>query len=424
MLNLFLRVHPYLRKGDKILQRRLLTNSCFIRRVISMQHLVISDSDDGLKRAAELIQSGKLVAFPTETVYGLGANGLNETAVRSVFTAKGRPMTDPLILHVADPSEAQQLMVEEDWNSSLFHSLASAFWPGALTIVVRASACVPACVTANTGFVGIRCPNHPLARRFIKCCGVPIAGPSANRFGHVSPTQAQHVLDDLASHGIHVLDGDHIRTETCKHGIESTVIKLDHAAKVIHVLRQGAITVQLLYKHLHTHQLPYTVSVLHRAVKMHSDDEVKDNDVGQVAPGQALTHYAPDIPCFLLRGYRDTRHISTCNYSSLEHYAVQPLQLVHEQLKHCVVLDYHSQYAHLKDICVYRDLSSEGKSAEAAHDFFAALRWAEVQQNITYIFVAPIEDPPTGIEDDISQGLADRIFRSTSGAAVDLTIDV
>jgi tRNA threonylcarbamoyl adenosine modification protein (Sua5/YciO/YrdC/YwlC family) len=208
---------------------------------------LIPPTPEGIAYGASLIKKGELVAFPTETVYGLGANALDAQACTSIFRAKGRPMTDPLIVHVAEPSLAAPLVSIEGSTREMFQQLAAEFWPGPLTIIVKAAACVPPEVTANTGFVGIRCPNHPLALTFLAACQLPVAAPSANLFGHVSPTLAQHVLDDLGAKGVQVLDGDSLHSaHTCLHGIESTVVKLDDSAggnlHQITILRQGAVS--------------------------------------------------------------------------------------------------------------------------------------------------------------------------------------
>jgi L-threonylcarbamoyladenylate synthase len=168
-----------------------------------------------VQRAAELIRAGKLVAFPTETVYGLGANALDAAAVERIFTAKGRPRTSPLIVHVDSVEMARGLAA--CWPAAA-ETLARRYWPGPLTLVVPKRAEIPDIVTAGLPTVGLRMPAHPLALELIRAAGVPIAGPSANRFTELSPTTAGHVPDSLADH---VLDGGPARV-----GIESTVLSL------------------------------------------------------------------------------------------------------------------------------------------------------------------------------------------------------
>ena len=189
----------------------------------------ISQSD--LKRAAELLRAGKLVAFPTETVYGLGANALSAEAVQKIFDAKGRPKTSPLIVHVASIEDVQKVVTE--WPESA-QKLAEKFWPGPLTLVLPKQAAVPDIVTAGLKTVGVRMPSHPVALALLKECGLPLAAPSANRFTQLSPTTAEHVRRSLGDRVDFVLDGG-----PCTVGIESTVLSL---VKTPTLLRPGGIS--------------------------------------------------------------------------------------------------------------------------------------------------------------------------------------
>jgi L-threonylcarbamoyladenylate synthase len=188
-----------------------------------------------IREAAELIRAGKLVAFPTETVYGLGAAAMDPAAVRRIFEAKGRPATNPVIVHVADASQARE--VTADWPTAA-EKLATAFWPGPLAIVVTKANGVPDAVTGGGPTVAVRCPAHPVARALIAAAG-PVAAPSANRSGELSPTTASHVLKGLDGRIDLVLDGG-----PCPGGLESTVV--DATGPVIRVLRSGPITVAQL----------------------------------------------------------------------------------------------------------------------------------------------------------------------------------
>jgi L-threonylcarbamoyladenylate synthase len=187
-----------------------------------------------LSSAAELIRAGELVAFPTETVYGLGANALDPAAVEKIYRAKGRPATSPLIVHVSSIEMARSLVRE--WPERA-EQLARIFWPGPLTLVLPKQPHVPDCVTAGLDTVGVRMPAHPIAQALISEAGVPIAAPSANRFTQLSPTSAQHVRDSLGSDVAMVLDGG--RTTV---GIESTVLSLAGPEPVL--LRPGMVTQQ------------------------------------------------------------------------------------------------------------------------------------------------------------------------------------
>jgi L-threonylcarbamoyladenylate synthase len=189
-----------------------------------------------IRRAAEVIRAGGLVAFPTETVYGLGAAALDSAAVARIFEAKGRPATNPVIVHVADL--AKILNVAANWPETAVR-LADRFWPGPLTLVVPKGDQVPSIVTAGGPTVAVRCPNHAVARALICAAGVPIAAPSANRSTELSPTRAEHVLRGLNGRIEMLLDGG-----PCPGGIESTVV--DVTGAVPRVLRPGLITVPML----------------------------------------------------------------------------------------------------------------------------------------------------------------------------------
>ncbi len=222
-------------------------------------------------RAAAAVRAGRLVAFPTETVYGLGANALDGAAVARIFEAKGRPTTNPVIVHVADVSEA--LNVAADWPETASR-LAARFWPGPLTLVVAKADRVPSIVTAGGATVAVRCPNHPVARALIRAAGVPIAAPSANRSTELSPTRAAHVLKSLNGRIDLLLDGG-----PCATGIESTVI--DVTGEMPRVLRPGPITVPMLEAACGR----VAIGATHGGVAR--------------SPGQMAKHYSPRTPVVL-----------------------------------------------------------------------------------------------------------------------------
>ncbi|MCL4107098.1 UNVERIFIED_CONTAM: hypothetical protein GTU68_039090 [Idotea baltica] len=219
--------------------------------------------------AAKLIAAGGLVAFPTETVYGLGANALNVTAVANVFAAKGRPKFDPLIVHLQDATAAADFAAE--WTTTAAR-LAEEFWPGPLSLVVPRNSVIPDLVTSGMESVALRVPEHPVAQQLLASTGLPIAAPSANLFGRVSPTTATHVAEQLGDHIDYILDGG-----PCRVGIESTVVSLlDQQPSV---LRLGGVSLEDL-------------SRMVGEIPVHS---VGDEAAPQ-APGQLLKHYAPRIP--------------------------------------------------------------------------------------------------------------------------------
>ena len=196
-----------------------------------MDTKLLPPTDENLAHAAQLLQGGQLVAFPTETVYGLGANALDAQAVLSIFTAKRRPADNPLIVHVDGKNTAQQVC---QWSDAA-QQIADAFWPGPLTMLLPRKACVPQIVTAGLPTVGVRFSNHPVAIRLIAQTGLPLAAPSANLSGRPSPTLAAHVMEDFCGTVPMIIDGGE-----CAIGIESTVVDMSGEAPT--VLRPGAVT--------------------------------------------------------------------------------------------------------------------------------------------------------------------------------------
>jgi L-threonylcarbamoyladenylate synthase len=224
-------------------------------------------------RAAELIRSGQLVAFPTETVYGLGANALDPEAVRRIFETKQRPWASPLIVHVADEKMARSVSAE--WPATA-QKLADRFWPGPLTLVLKKAAIVPDLVTAGLDSVGVRMPSHPMALELIRRAGVPIAAPSANRFTEISPTTAEHVREGLGHRVDMILDGGPTTV-----GIESTVVALHRVPPA--VLRPGIITKE---------ELEHVAGIRFE----------REMDLPHIveSPGQHPKHYAPRTRFILL----------------------------------------------------------------------------------------------------------------------------
>ncbi len=220
----------------------------------------------GIARAAKWLRAGRLVAFPTETVYGLGADASNPAAVRHIFAVKGRPADHPLIVHL--PAAAAM----SEWAASMpaaAQRLAQAFWPGPLTLVLPRRADVDAVVTGGQDTIGLRVPEHPVAQALLQAFGGGLAAPSANRFGHVSPTTAEHVMSEFADSDVAaVLDGG-----ACKVGLESTIV--DVSTDCPRLLRPGMIAHEQLQR------------VLGAPLAIAADDE------GPRASGRLISHYAP-----------------------------------------------------------------------------------------------------------------------------------
>ncbi|MFC0206241.1 L-threonylcarbamoyladenylate synthase [Novosphingobium soli] len=223
----------------------------------------------GIAAAARLLQAGRLVAVPTETVYGLAARADRDESVAAIYRAKGRPSFNPLIVHVADLTQAQEIAAFDDRA----RALAAAFWPGALTLVLplQDGAPVAPAVTAGLPTVALRCPAHPVMRAVIAAAGLPLAAPSANRSGAVSPTRAAHVVESLGSRADAVVDGG-----DCEAGLESTIVALREDGRW-QILRPGPIPEARIAAVLGTSSVPVTEGAIE-------------------APGQLASHYAPGKP--------------------------------------------------------------------------------------------------------------------------------
>ena len=232
-----------------------------------------SFTDEALMPFARMLAEGKTVAFPTETVYGLGADATNPEALASIFEAKGRPSDNPLIVHVAEKSQVQQLARE---ITPLAETLMAHFWPGPLTIILKKTDLVPAMVTAGLDTVALRMPAHPLARRLIALAGVPVAAPSANRSGKTSPTLGAHVIADLQGRVDAIIDGG-----PCVVGLESTVV--DATGTVPVMLRPGGVTREMLEAVVTTVEVDPDLQGL---------DEDHRNTTPR-SPGMKYAHYAP-----------------------------------------------------------------------------------------------------------------------------------
>lgn len=230
----------------------------------------IAQAEAGTNLGAELIKKGELVAFPTETVYGLGANGLDSDAVEKIFIAKGRPNDNPLILHIAKKSDVKKLWLHVPKIANI---LMDTFWPGPLTLIFNRSDCVPDAVTAGLGTVAVRMPQDKTARMLIQKADTPIAAPSANLSGKPSPTTARHVFEDMDGRIPLILDGG-----PCKFGVESTVLSLVGKPTI---LRPGAVTREMLEAVIGPVELANSIL-----------SPLKDREVA-MSPGMKYKHYAP-----------------------------------------------------------------------------------------------------------------------------------
>ena len=249
-----------------------------------MNTLQLNEKDTGVvELAAKLLQEGQLVAIPTETVYGLGANGLDPEAVAKIFITKGRPQDNPLILHIADPKQME--MICKDIPESAY-ALADAFWPGPLTMVLPAKDIVPKCTTAGLPTVAVRCPDCEITRSIIRTAGVPVAAPSANISGKPSTTTAEHVYHDHNGKIPLIVDGG-----ACRVGVESTIIDLTETPA--RLLRPGGITPEQLS------------AVLGEITVDKAVTAQIDKDAVVKAPGMKYKHYAPQCEVVIVSGSRE-----------------------------------------------------------------------------------------------------------------------
>lgn len=278
-------------------------------------------------KAGELIREGRLVAFPTETVYGLGANALDPEAVARIFEAKARPHFDPLIVHLPNISDLDALVAS---IPEAAQRLAEHFWPGPLTMVLPKTAKVPDLVTAGLDTVAVRIPNHPVAQELLETAAVPIAAPSANRFGRLSPTRAEHVFEQLGERIDYILDGG-----PCEVGVESTVVDLTTTPP--RLLRPGGIPLE---------DLEEILGVIETAPPIHEGET-------PAAPGMLTKHYAPRTRVVVI--------------DSLEQY---PANRSHSALLTLAPLS----KAEAAGFLAVEVLSETGELREAATKFFATMR--------------------------------------------------
>jgi len=305
--------------------------------------------------ASKLIKEGKLVAFPTETVYGLGANGLDAKAVARIFEAKKRPSFDPLILHIASIDDLETVFKKP--ISPLIFQLAEKYWPGPLTIVATKVAKIPEIVTAGLNTVAVRIPSHKAALKLIKRSGVPIAAPSANLFGHLSPTKASHVKEQLTTID-YLIDGGSTNI-----GLESTIVTVNGDS--IEILRPGAITTEQLKT-----DFP-NIKILNSNTEEHIQ-----------APGQLKSHYSPRKPLYLY----DQMPEELPDYAAL--LLFEPATIPKEA-KSKVIL-----------------LSSTGDLLEAASNMFNALHDLEADDSIEQIYAVKVK------EEGIGMAIMDRINKA------------
>lgn len=315
-----------------------------------------ASAPESIRLAAETIRMGGLVAFPTETVYGLGCDALNPDAAAKVFEAKQRPQFDPLIVHIADRRQLDNVVRA---LTTTARRLIDQFWPGPLTLVLPKQPTIPDLVTSGLDTVAVRMPNHPVAHALIREAGTPIAAPSANPFGYVSPTTAQHVADGLGNAIDLILDGG-----PCPVGVESTIVSL--IGPQAELLRPGSITLE---------QLSAVIGPLSRS------SSVVDQPT---APGQLARHYATQTPVTILTSAK-TRPTPANN-------------------ERAGLLSFSEASAADERFAAVEVLSTTGDLREAARHLFAALRRLDAQ-GLDRIYVESCQ------EEGLGMAIMDRLRR-------------
>jgi L-threonylcarbamoyladenylate synthase len=330
----------------------------------STQYLTTTPED--IHRAAEILRNGGTVAFPTETVYGLGANALDSRAIANIFTAKARPDWDPIIVHVSDRAMLDQVAIVPPTAERLI----AAFWPGPLTLLLPRTPRVPDNVTAGRPLVGVRMPAHPIALALIEATGLPLAAPSANRFGRTSPTTAAHVLEDLDHRIDAVLDGGPTTV-----GVESTVLDPGQSPMILY--RPGAITSAMLE--------PIAGPVTLYQPPQQSAPEPQSLP----SPGTGIRHYAPRA-----------RLILVANESDLNN---RLIQLLADKEKIGVMLP-QNWSVHHHHVKIYR-WNSFDDNAALAHTLFAGLR--ELDSHGVTVILCPLPG-----KDGLGLAIRDRLEKA------------
>lgn len=360
--------------------------------------------------AAAMLREGGTVAFPTETVYGLGADARNTAAVEAVFAAKGRPSDNPLIVHIADPSALDELVTEVHPTAAV---LMDAYWPGPLTVVLPVrEGVLSSCVTAGLDTVGVRMPDHPVALALISAAGCPVAAPSANRSGRPSPTLASHVMEDLAGYIGGVLDGGAAGV-----GLESTVVQVQPDGKVA-VLRPGGITLEQLAAVVGAEAIAAEPAVVKEfgasaaaeapvatAPKERHGAEAVSASLAPRAPGMKYTHYAP-------RGWLGVVSGSSPQRVADEAASLLQAAQLNGEVTGLLLFEEHKPLYPADPAACVLSLGSLSSPEEGARSLYAALRRFD-EAGATYILAEAC--PYTGL----GVAIMNRLMKAAGGSVID-----
>ena len=334
------------------------------------KYLSVSDTD--LKIAAELLDGGKTVIFPTETVYGLGANALDKTAAEKIFLAKGRPSDNPLIVHIGDMDDLKPLVKEIPETAK---KLIDKFWPGPLTLIFNKSDIIPQTVTGGLNTVAIRMPSHDVASKLLKLCNVPVAAPSANLSGKPSPTVFRHVKDDMDGRVDAIIDGG-----DCSVGVESTVLDLSGEKPILY--RPGGVTAE---------EIENLIGEIVITTKAKEGESPK-------SPGLKYKHYSPNADVIILHGNGEDV-IKFVNEKGSE------------QKVGVLIFDEFNEFS---DDIVVQSLGSNKRPEDAAHRLFTAMR--ELDSQCVNVIYAP-EIPDSGMW----RAVRNRLYRAAGENIIDVS---
>ena len=372
-------------------------------------------TEENILKCAEYIKNGGIVGMPTETVYGLAANAFNVEACYKIFEYKGRPLTDPLIVHVSSIEMAKKIIIINQEIEELFNLLIKNFWPGPLTIVLKANLnLLSTKILAGNNTVGIRFPVNKIANKLIEYSGVPIAAPSANKFSHISPVNPFHVFEDFKEFPVKILNGG-----TSKFCMESTVMKICYEEQKLLIFRLGAVSPDDLKKVLDTDDkfknykiecLAKKIKISNEELKKIKEEKAQDNNltVNQDAPGQFLKHYSPKLETYLYSG------------DDIKDY-LEEIELNNNM----VFIDYKeimkSKFIGKKGIKEnnFLELSKEGDATKVMQNFYNYLHLAEKMEGMQYIIIIDLEKYMNDNSHKLT--LLDRMWKAASFKKVKLT---
>ena len=373
-----------------------------------IQAKIIEASEDNIKLCADYIKKGNIVGMPTETVYGLAANAYDIEAVKNIFLYKGRPLSDPLIVHITSIEMALSLVDIDDNIKEIFTLLADKYWPGPLTIVLKANFNkVSKILTANTDYLGVRFPNNKIAQDLINASNCPLAAPSANKFCHISPVNPVHVYDDFKEFPVYILDGG-----VCNYCMESSVIKIinENGNKIIQLLRMGAISAENLKEFINNKGIKdIKVDIICKPIKLSNPEKelITNNEEELIeVPGQFIKHYSPLIETYIFSLKDDDKLSNKYYYKEINYNEILKTEAIIIDFKNTIKNKFKKNFLN------YLELSEKGDVEEAMHNLYDFLRKAEIIENAKIIFICNLEE--VIIESEHKLTLVDRIQKASS----------